>query len=69
MAKQDLIKELPSNIEERKRVGKVLEEATRRYKADEIDFAKMKEICDYVVVNEVLDNAVNRVLDIIECNL
>jgi guanylate kinase len=49
--------------------GKVLEEATRRYKADEIDFAKMKEICNYVVVNEVLDNAVNRVLDIIECNL
>ena len=27
MAKQELIKELPSNIEERKRVGKVLEEA------------------------------------------
>ena len=27
MAKQDLIKELPSNVEERKRVGKVLEEA------------------------------------------
>ena len=49
--------------------GKVLEEATRRYKADEIDFAKMKYICDYIVVNEVLDNAVNRVLDIIECNL
>ena len=49
--------------------GKVLEEATRRYKSDEIDFAKMKEICNYVVVNEVLDNAVNRVLDIIECNL
>ena len=27
MAKQELIKELPSNVEERKRVGKVLEEA------------------------------------------
>jgi guanylate kinase len=46
--------------------GKVLEEATRRYKSDEIDFAEMKDICDYVVINEVLDNAVNRVLDIIE---
>lgn len=49
--------------------GKVLEEATRRYKADEVDFSKMKDICDYVVVNEVLDNAVNRVLGLIECNL
>ena len=26
MAKQDLIKELPSNVEERKRIGMVLEE-------------------------------------------
>lgn len=49
--------------------GKVLEEATRRFKSDEIDFAKMKDVCDYVVVNEVLDNAVNRVLDIIEENI
>lgn len=46
--------------------SKVLEEATRRFKADENDFKNMNNICDYVVVNENLNNAINRVLDIIE---
>lgn len=47
--------------------GKVLEEACRRYKGDEIDFDGVKDMVDYVIQNNSgIDVAVNRVLDIME---